>query len=40
VADRTFDGMARTVVRDLVKADADGEAWKPLEERLGVVAAA
>jgi hypothetical protein len=36
VADRTFDGMARTVVRDLVKADADGEAWKPLEERLGV----
>lgn len=36
VSGRTFDDMARTVVRDLVKADADGEAWKPLEERLGV----
>jgi spore maturation protein CgeB len=36
VAGRTFDGMARTVVRDLVKADADGEPWAPLEERLGV----
>jgi hypothetical protein len=28
--------MARAVVRGLVKADADGEPWKPLEERLGV----
>lgn len=36
VEGRTFDGMARTVVRDLVKADRDGEAWRPLEERLGV----
>jgi spore maturation protein CgeB len=36
VAGRTFDGMARTVVRDLVKADADGEPWAPLEQRLGV----
>jgi hypothetical protein len=39
VAGRTFDGMARTVVRDLVKADADAEPWRPLEERLGVHAA-
>jgi spore maturation protein CgeB len=36
VAGRTFDGMARTVVRDMMKAEADGEPWRPLEERLGV----
>lgn len=36
VAGRTFDVMARTVVRDLMKADADAEPWRPLEERFGV----
>jgi hypothetical protein len=36
VAGRTFDAMARQVARDLVKADADAEPWRPLEERLGV----
>lgn len=36
VAGRTFDAMARTVARDLMKADADGETWRPLEERFGV----
>ena len=36
VAGRTFDAMARTVVRDLMKADADGEPHRSLEERLGV----
>ena len=36
VAGRDFDGMARRVVRDLAEADADGEPWHPLEERLGV----
>jgi spore maturation protein CgeB len=36
LAGRDFDAMARTVARDLVKADADGEPWAPLEERLGV----
>ncbi len=34
VAGRDFDGMARQVVRELVKADADGEPWAPLERRL------
>jgi glycosyltransferase involved in cell wall biosynthesis len=38
VAGRDFDGMARTVARDLMKADADGERWRPLEERFGAVA--
>lgn len=36
VAGRDFDAMARTVARDLMKADADGEPWRPLEERFGV----
>jgi hypothetical protein len=39
VAGRTFARMAGTVARDLMKADADAEAWKPLEERFGVHAA-
>ena len=36
VRGRTFEQMARTVARDLMKADADGEPWRPLEERFGV----